>query len=120
MAYMSDNDKFPSRNFGDSYQFTNWILDSGSTCYMTTQVSGFIPGLLDNIDKHIEVTDGHHIMAEQKCQVRIKMCDNNGDTFITTLYNVLLAPDLCDRLFSIITLINLGHNYLFQKVFCTL
>ena len=47
------------------------------------------------------------------------MCDNNGDPFIATLHNVLLAPDLCDRLFSIIMLMNSGHNCLFQKGFCT-
>ena len=47
------------------------------------------------------------------------MCDNNGKTFIATLYNVLLAPDLCDRLFSIITLMNSGHNCIFHKGFCT-
>ena len=40
-------------------------------------------------------------------------------TFIATLYNVLLAPDLCDRLFSIITLMNSGHTCLFCKGFCT-
>ena len=47
------------------------------------------------------------------------MCDDNGKTFIATLYNVLLAPDLCDRLFSIITLMNAGHTCLFHKGFCT-
>ena len=47
------------------------------------------------------------------------MCDDNGKTFIATLYNVLLAPDLCDRLFSIITLINAGHHCIFHKGFCT-
>ena len=47
------------------------------------------------------------------------MCDDNGNTFITTLYNVLLAPELCDRLCSIITLINAGHTCLFHKGFCT-
>ena len=46
------------------------------------------------------------------------MCDDNEDTFITTLHNVLLAPDLRDRLFSNITLINLGHTCLFHKRFC--
>ena len=43
------------------------------------------------------------------------MCDNNRDPFIATLHNVILAPDLCDRLFSIITLINLGQACLFHK-----
>ena len=46
------------------------------------------------------------------------MCDNNGDTFIETLNNVLLAPDLCDRLFSIITLMNLVHTCLYHNGFC--
>ena len=46
------------------------------------------------------------------------MCNNNRDTFISTLHNVLLAPDLCNRLFSIITLINLEHTCLFHKRFC--
>ena len=47
------------------------------------------------------------------------MCDGNGKSFIATLHNVLLAPDLCDRLFSIITLMNSGHTCLFHKGFCT-
>ena len=46
------------------------------------------------------------------------MRDNNGKPFIDMLYNVLLAPGLCDRLFSIIMLINFVHNYLFNKGFC--
>ena len=44
MTRMSGNDKCPSENFGDSSQFTNWILDSGAKCHMTLEVSYFIPG----------------------------------------------------------------------------
>ena len=47
------------------------------------------------------------------------MCDDNGKNFIAALYNVILAPDLCDRLFSIITLMNTGHYCLFYTGFCT-
>ena len=47
------------------------------------------------------------------------MCDDNGKTFVANLYNVILAPDLCDRLFYIITLMNAGHTCLFHKGFCT-
>ena len=47
------------------------------------------------------------------------MFDDNRNTFVATLYNVLLAPDLCDRLFSVITLMNAGHTCLFHKWFCT-
>ena len=48
-----------------------------------------------------------------------EMCDDNRKPFIATLYNVLLAPDLCDRLFSIIKLMNAGHTFLFHKGFFT-
>ena len=45
------------------------------------------------------------------------MCDDNGNPFIAILHNKLLAPDLCDRLFLIVTLINSGHTYIFNKGF---
>ena len=109
---------FLCENFGDSSQLTDWILDSGATCHMAPEVSDFIPGLLEYTDKHIEMADIHHVTGK-KGQVRIKMCDNNGDTFIATLPIVLLAPDLCNRLFPIITLINYGHACLSHKVCCT-
>ena len=86
---------------------------------MTPEVSDFIPGSLEDTDKYIEVADGHHVTAKQKGQLRIKMCDNNGKPFIATLHKVILAPDLCDRLFSIVTLMHSVHNCLFHKGFCT-
>ena len=46
------------------------------------------------------------------------MCDDNGYPFIAMLHNVLLAPDLCDRLFYIIRLVNSVHTCLFHKRFC--
>ena len=115
MARMSGNDKCPSGKFGDSLQLINCIVESVAKCNMTSEFSYFIPGPYEETDKHIEIVDGHHVTAEKKGQVQIKINNNNGDTFITTLHNVLLAPDLCDRLFSIITLMNLGHTCLFQK-----
>ena len=72
-------------------------------CHITPQVSDFIPGPLEDTDKYTEVADGHHVTAKQKGLVQIKMCDDNRDTFIATLQNVILTPDLCNRLFSIIT-----------------
>ena len=73
---------------------------------MTPEVSDFVLGSLEDTYKHIKVADGHHVAAKQKVQVQIKMCNDNGDPFITTLHNVIFAPDLCDRLFYIITLMN--------------
>ena len=119
MARMSNDNISKNKDYGDSSQLTNWILDSVATCYTTPEVTDFIPGLLEDTDKFIEVADGHHVTAKQKGSVCIQMFDNNGETFIATLYNVLLAPDLCDRLFSIIKLMNAGHTCLFQKGFCT-
>ena len=40
---------------------------------MKPEVSDFITGSLEDTDKHIEVSDGHHVTAKQKGQVRIKM-----------------------------------------------
>ena len=48
---MSGNDKSSSRDFGESSQLTNLILDSVATCHMTPQVSDFIPGSLEDKDK---------------------------------------------------------------------
>ena len=117
---MSSDDKGKNKDYGNSSQLTNWILDLGATCHMTPEVTDFIPGSLEDTDKFIEVSDGHHVTAKQKGSVRIQMCDNNGKTSVATLYNVLLAPDLCDRLFYIIRLMNAGHTCLFYKGFCTL
>ena len=117
MAHLSDNDICPSGNFGDSSQLTIWILDSGATCHMTPEVSYFISGSLEDTDKHVEFADRHHVTEKQKGQVRIKMCKNNRDTFIATLHNVLLPQDLCNRVFSIIILIYLGHTCLLCKGF---
>ena len=87
---------------------------------MKPKVSYFIPGSLEDTDKHIEVAEGHHVTAKQKGKVQLKMCNDNGYPFIATLHNVILAPDLCNRLFSIITLMNSGHNCLFHEEFCTI
>ena len=55
MARMSSNDKRSSKNYGDSSQLTNCILDSRATCHMTPEVSDFIPWSLQDTDKYIEV-----------------------------------------------------------------
>ena len=86
---------------------------------MTPQVSYFIPCSLEDTDKHIKVAYEHHVTVKQKGQERIKIYDNHVDPFIATLHNVILAPDLCKRLFSIIMLMNSGYTCLFHKEFST-
>ena len=49
---------------------------------MKPEVSDFIPGSLEDTDKHIEVAYGHHGKVKQKGQVQIKMCNKNKYIFI--------------------------------------
>ena len=51
MACMSRNNERSSEKYGDSSQLTNWVLDSGATFHMTPEVSDFIPGSLEYMDK---------------------------------------------------------------------
>ena len=53
MARMSDDDERESKEYGDSSQLNNWILDSGAMCHMTPEVTDFIPGSLEDTDKFI-------------------------------------------------------------------
>ena len=99
-------------------QLTNCILDSGTTYHMTPYVQDFIPGLLAEANKYIEVSDGNLVTAKQTGEAQIKMCENNGKPFIAMLYNLIFVPDSCDQLFSIITLMNQGHTCIFCKGFC--
>ena len=47
MTQMSNDDEREIKEYGDSLQLTNWILDSRATCHMTPEVTDFIPGSLE-------------------------------------------------------------------------
>ena len=66
LSVSSNDPGMKSETSGDSLQLTNCILDLGATCYLTPEVSDFIPGSLEVTDKHIEVADVHHITAKKK------------------------------------------------------
>ena len=53
MERMSNDEKRENKYYGDSSQFTNWILDSGATCHMTPEVMDFIQRSLEDTDKCI-------------------------------------------------------------------
>ena len=53
MACMSGNEVCPIGDFSHISQLTNWVLDSGAICHMMLEVWDFIPGSLEDTDKHI-------------------------------------------------------------------
>ena len=55
----------------------------------------------------------------KKVKYGLKNCNDNRNTFIATIHNVLLTTDLYDRLFLVIKLINSGHTCIFHKEFFT-
>ena len=61
MAHISSNAESPRRDFGDRLELTNWILDSGATCHMRTEILYCILVSLAETYKYIEVTDGHFV-----------------------------------------------------------
>ena len=69
---------------------------------MTTDISDFIPDSIVETDKYIKVKDGNFVIAKHTGEVQITIYDDNGGLFIATLYNVLLAPYLCNQLFPLL------------------
>ena len=114
MTSTSSNVKIPRIKYGKSSQLTNFILDSCENCHMTPYISDFIPVSLVETDENIKVADGNFVTTKQTGQVQIEMRDDNVESFIDTLYNVLFAPDLCNQLLYITKLMNLGHTYFFS------
>ena len=66
MAQMSNDDVSENKDYSNSSQLTNWILDSGATCHMTPEVTNFVLGSLEDTDKFIEVADRHHVTEKKK------------------------------------------------------
>ena len=65
MARMYSNVEIPRRDFLDSSQPTNSILDSGAAWHTTPYISDFILGSLVKTDEYIEVSDGNFVVAKQ-------------------------------------------------------
>ena len=52
---MSSDDQRKSVKYGDILKLTNWVLDSGATCHMTSEVSDFILGTLEDTDNTLKL-----------------------------------------------------------------
>ena len=66
MTPMYSSEEIPRKYFLDRSQLTNWILDSCTTCYMTSQMMYLIPALLAEKDKYIGVADNNFITDKTK------------------------------------------------------
>ena len=67
---MYSNAEIPRRDFGDSLQLSNWIIDSGATFHETPEILDFILGSLAETDKCIDVADRNFVTAKK--QVKFK------------------------------------------------
>ena len=65
MAHIFSNAENPTRNYGESSQLNNWILDSGATCHMTQDISYLIPGSLAETYKYIKVADANLVTVKK-------------------------------------------------------
>ena len=48
---MYSTEEIPRRDFGESLQLTNWILDLGAACHVTPEILYFILGSLVETDE---------------------------------------------------------------------
>ena len=62
---MSTNIESSRGDFGDILQLTNFFKYSDVTCHMTPEISDFVPGSLVEINKYIEVANGHLVTVKQ-------------------------------------------------------
>ena len=65
---------------------------------------------LYEVDKVVEVADGFVVPATQAGKVDIEMHNDNEELFTAVLHNVLYVPALAERLFSIESLMEAGHE----------
>ena len=66
LARMSSNIQSVKRDFGDSSQMTNWILDSCATCHMTPYISDFVQVSLLEMDKFIKCLEENFVKAKNR------------------------------------------------------
>ena len=64
MLQIPSNIESPKRNYGDSSQLKNWILDLGLTCHMTPDISDFVQVSLVEMEKYLEVAAGNYTTSK--------------------------------------------------------
>ena len=94
-----------------SNDLLNWVMDSGCTCHMTPFKSDFEPNSLFHDVKTVEVADGTSVPANLSGTIKLTVFTEIHDTVYLTLTDVLYVPQLSRRLFSLMSLIEQGHDF---------
>ena len=61
---------------------------------MTPEVTGFIPGSLEDTDKFIEVADGHHVTVKKRVQYVYK-CSTKTEKLLSRRYKTSYWHQTC-------------------------
>ena len=92
------------------HDLSNWVMDSGCTCHMTPFKSDFLHHTLVHENKIVEVADGNSIPATLSGTINLHVYTAKHEKLLLTLQNVLFVPTLSRRLFSLMSLIEQGHD----------
>ena len=101
---------YVNQNIPHANNLENWVMDSGATCHMTQYKDDFMPGSEKPETKSVEVADGFAVSAPSSGTVIIDVVTDQNDDIKIRIHNVLYVPGLAQRLFSLMSLIEEGHN----------
>ena len=107
--------KHVEQNISYVHDLHNWVMDSGATCHMTPYKSDFQQGSETQEDKAVEVADGFTVPSTLSGTVIIHVTSDQGDPIHIRIQGVLHVPELSRRLFSLMALIQDGHDVTLSK-----
>ena len=89
---------------------SNWIMDSGWTCHILPFRSDFIPTSFVYNKRTVQVADGSAMPAKLSGTIIVTVFTESYKPVSITQCNVLFVPQLSRRLFSLVSLIEQGHD----------
>ena len=95
----------------------NWVLDSGCTSHMTPFLSDFDRNSMTEVEKVIEVAEGHEIMCRSKGTISMTVYNDIGERIVLEIIDILYVPDLSRRLFSSMSLYRQKHTVCMKEEF---
>lgn len=105
--------------FGVGGNSTNWVLDSGATCHISTHIEDFI--LLDSsATEEVTVASGETIKSSGKGSCKIKLINRNGDEKLVDVNDVLFIPSFHGNLLSVDRILKNGNRVIFSESGCSI